>query len=317
MSQHDMNVANGPGLTFRTDMNQALVALASQSSGPSAPSPSFPCQVWGDTGTGRLKQRNSANTLWIDRGQLDAAQSTVVVGETRNGRMSVAAASATATYSADEVVVKTDLGGQALQISGFSQTINLATTGTNGMDTGLAPVSGYVAIYVISTIGGVARLLGVNATSAVAPEIYAGANMPSGYVASALVSVVPTNASRQFKVFSQIDRSISLPGAQVFSGGTGGLSLQSFSLAAAVPFNAISISGNLTNSSSSASNVGMTISSNSAGTSAQNVSGTVVAGGAINGSFAIDVAVAQTAYVSTTNTAGTPAFTISVTRYSI
>ncbi|CAN7418848.1 hypothetical protein LJR277_002577 [Pseudomonas sp. LjRoot277] len=72
MSQHDMDVANAPGITFRTDMNAALQALASQSSGAAAPSTTFPCQVWADTGTNRLKKRNSANTAWLDMGALDS-----------------------------------------------------------------------------------------------------------------------------------------------------------------------------------------------------------------------------------------------------
>jgi hypothetical protein len=72
MSQHDMTVDNGAGVAVRADINLALKALASQSSGPSAPSPTFPCQLWADTGTGRLKRRDSANTLWLDVGILDA-----------------------------------------------------------------------------------------------------------------------------------------------------------------------------------------------------------------------------------------------------
>jgi len=74
MSQHDMTVDNGAGLAVRADINLALKALASLSSGASAPSPSFPCQLWADTGTGRLRQRDSANTLWIDLGPLDSAR---------------------------------------------------------------------------------------------------------------------------------------------------------------------------------------------------------------------------------------------------
>lgn len=73
MSQHDMTVDNGSGLVFRGDVNNALKALASQSSGPAAPGTTFPCQLWADTGAGRLKQRNVANTAWLDRGELDAA----------------------------------------------------------------------------------------------------------------------------------------------------------------------------------------------------------------------------------------------------
>ncbi len=73
MSQHDMDVANGAGVVVRADINAALQALASSSSGSSAPSPSFPCQLWADTGTSRLKRRNLANSAWLDEGPLDAA----------------------------------------------------------------------------------------------------------------------------------------------------------------------------------------------------------------------------------------------------
>ena len=74
MSQHDMTVDNGAGVAVRADINLALKALASQSSGASAPSPAYPAQMWADTGTGRLRQRDSANTLWIDLGPLDSAR---------------------------------------------------------------------------------------------------------------------------------------------------------------------------------------------------------------------------------------------------
>jgi len=81
MSQHDMTLDNASGLGFRTDANNALQALASQSGGAAAPSPSFPCQVWADTGTGRLRQRNSANTVWLDMGSLDTAIAGQLVGQ--------------------------------------------------------------------------------------------------------------------------------------------------------------------------------------------------------------------------------------------
>ena len=71
MSQHDMTLDNGPGVVFRGDANNALKALASQSSGASAPGITFPCQLWADTGTGRLRQRNAANSIWLDRGPLN------------------------------------------------------------------------------------------------------------------------------------------------------------------------------------------------------------------------------------------------------
>lgn len=127
---------------------------------------------------------------------MTARQSAGVVGSVRNLRQYVSVASASATITADEVIVETALGGTRFCLSSFSSAVNLTTTGAGGMDTGAAPVSGFVAIYAIyNPTASTRALLAVNASSAVAPEIYAGANMPSGYTASALVSVWPTNAS--------------------------------------------------------------------------------------------------------------------------
>jgi hypothetical protein len=65
MSQHDMNIANADGATVRADLNNALAALVSQSSGATAPSTTFAYMWWADTTTGILKRRNAANSAWI------------------------------------------------------------------------------------------------------------------------------------------------------------------------------------------------------------------------------------------------------------
>ena len=49
MSQHDMNIANQGFPAFRSDLNNALTALASTSNGTSAPSTTFAYQMWVDT----------------------------------------------------------------------------------------------------------------------------------------------------------------------------------------------------------------------------------------------------------------------------
>ena len=46
MAQHDLNVANQSFSAFRTDMNNALVALGSQNSGSSAPSSPQSGMIW-------------------------------------------------------------------------------------------------------------------------------------------------------------------------------------------------------------------------------------------------------------------------------
>lgn len=124
------------------------------------------------------------------------AQSAAVVGHARNISMSVTAAPSNSTLTADEIVVGTALGGQKYLQKQVSKTINFAATGAGGMDTGSAPASGYVALYAIyNPTTGASALLAKNATSAVQTNVYVGANMSSGYTASALVSVWPTNSS--------------------------------------------------------------------------------------------------------------------------
>lgn len=73
MSQHDMDVANQAGAAFRADMNLALQALASTSSGSAAPTTTFAYQFWADTNAGLLRMRNAANTAWVTIGLLGVA----------------------------------------------------------------------------------------------------------------------------------------------------------------------------------------------------------------------------------------------------
>lgn len=68
MPQHDQNIANANGATVRSDINSALVAIFSNSSGATAPSTTVAYQFWADTTSGLLKMRNAANSAWIDIG---------------------------------------------------------------------------------------------------------------------------------------------------------------------------------------------------------------------------------------------------------
>lgn len=72
MSQHDFTIDNQTHPAFRADLNLALKALAEQNSGPTAPTTTFPYMFWADTTTGKLKQRNAANTAWVEIAPLAA-----------------------------------------------------------------------------------------------------------------------------------------------------------------------------------------------------------------------------------------------------
>ena len=70
MSQSDLDIANISRSLFRSEVNTALQALASQSSGATEPSITYAFQLWADTTTGKLKQRDAANSAWIEKGEL-------------------------------------------------------------------------------------------------------------------------------------------------------------------------------------------------------------------------------------------------------
>ncbi|WP_018011746.1 hypothetical protein [Sinorhizobium medicae] len=65
MAQHDMVVDNAPGLAVRSDINAALAALVSSSSGTVEPLTKVAGQLWFNTSSGLLSLRNTANTAWI------------------------------------------------------------------------------------------------------------------------------------------------------------------------------------------------------------------------------------------------------------
>ena len=71
MSQHDFNIANQSFPATRTDLNNALQALASNSSGDAEPSTTFANQWWYETDTNTLKLRNEANNAWLSFATVD------------------------------------------------------------------------------------------------------------------------------------------------------------------------------------------------------------------------------------------------------
>jgi microcystin-dependent protein len=75
MSQNDFNLGNQGFPSMRADMNSAYQALASNSSGTSAPSTTYSNQWWYDETNGILKIRSPDNTSWITFMTLDGATS--------------------------------------------------------------------------------------------------------------------------------------------------------------------------------------------------------------------------------------------------
>jgi hypothetical protein len=79
MSQNDFNIANQGFPSFRSDLNSALQALASNSSGSTEPATTYANQFWYDDANNLLKMRDEANANWITLGTLDQVAKTFSV----------------------------------------------------------------------------------------------------------------------------------------------------------------------------------------------------------------------------------------------
>ena len=243
-----------------------------------------------------------------------------VVGSARNLKMTVTSASASATLSADEIITAQALGGIQYRIGQLAKNIDLSTTGVGGMDTGSAPANGFVAIYAIyNPVTGESALLAVNATSTLAPQIYSGANMPAGYTASALLTVVPTNSSRLFKVFAVRDRSVSIQ-LSAFYSFAANIPGQNISISAFAPRNATEIWGELSASSSAVGDVSISINSDNAlALSQQNMSTGIssVSSVYIANFSNVMLTTPQSVGIGASTTAGVPSFSYYIGGYKI
>lgn len=239
-----------------------------------------------------------------------------VVGTVRNLAMSVTAASASATITADEVVVEVTAGGQTYKLAAVNKAINLATTGAGGMDTGTAPASGWVGIYAIyNPTTGASALLAVNATSAVVSEVYSGANMPSGYTASALVSVVPTTGAGLIQVLTQADRTVAYTGASIFTTASTAAS-PSIVNNLGVPLNAKFCSGFIQAGSSIAGSIGMALYATSATVGGKIMAVTITAGSSLAVPFErLRITLGQRTYYTGSSAGGTSSFGATVNQY--
>lgn len=78
MSQHDFNIANQLFPATRADLNNSLVALASNSSGDAEPTTTYANQWWYETDSNTLKLRNEANNAWVPICILDQGNNNVL-----------------------------------------------------------------------------------------------------------------------------------------------------------------------------------------------------------------------------------------------
>jgi hypothetical protein len=66
MATHDYVIANQTGANTRSDLNSAFSAIVSNNSSATAPATTYAFMWWADTANDLLKQRNAADSAWVD-----------------------------------------------------------------------------------------------------------------------------------------------------------------------------------------------------------------------------------------------------------
>ena len=241
MSQEDFIISDQTGVSFLSDLNSTLAAIVSNNSGATAPSTTYPYMLWSDTTSGLLKQRNAANTAWINILTLSGIKS----ADIRN----TPAGSITAT-NVQAALAELDTEKAALEGSDFTGQIK-STAGDLNLVTNTALSDATATLTASQLLGGeftitptAARILtadtATNIISALSGSVdnsnfeFTVINLASFDVTIALGagvtlvgSMVVNDGSATFRVRRLTSSTISVTRMETGSGGVGGISLQS------------------------------------------------------------------------------------------
>ena len=167
-----------------------------------------------------------------------------IAGASFRAKLYANAASTTGTFTADQLSVGSHSGQSSIMLSSVTANIDITTVGAGGMNVGSAPISGFLAMYVIhNPTTATSALMAVDATSIVAGNTFSFTGLPSGFTHSALIAVVPTNSSRQFKRCLVFGRHVYIDETSALSNGTSSVK-SLISISSIVPRNAITVDGN-------------------------------------------------------------------------
>lgn len=166
--------------------------------------------------TGATNQTHPMNTsvMYCIKYTLGAYHSDTVVKETLMGAyrnlVAVQSGNTSVDVNIDEIILQ-DVNGNCFRHTSVDLTIDITSTGINGLDTGSEANSTWYHIWIISNGTSVSGLLSTSSTSP---------TLPSGYTYKGLVSAVYNNSSGNFNPFKQIDKMVVINQTNAMSGGT-------------------------------------------------------------------------------------------------
>jgi hypothetical protein len=173
-----------------------------------------------DSNQGNDPTSSSAN--WGPVSTIDTPQNNVLTSYV--GLKCERASSTTVDVDATSVILK-DTSGNTYQADNVNLTMDITTSGANGLDTGSEANSTWYNLWVIWNGSTVAGLLSTSATSP---------TMPSGYTHKGLVGAILNNSSGNFEDMLQMGDTVATDYIQVLGSG-GATTRTSVDLSAAVP----------------------------------------------------------------------------------
>ena len=189
MSQNDYTIANDTAANVRADINLALQALASQSSGATAPSTTYANMMWYDTTANILKMRSEADDAWINLGTLDQSTNTFTPSGVPTASETVAGIVELSTTAENTTGTATDRVPTVAGVVAMAEAKSPIKAWVNFNGTGVVAIRG--SLNVSSITDNSAGNYTVNFTNAISDTNYAVAG--SGGASTATLIMSPVN----------------------------------------------------------------------------------------------------------------------------
>ena len=191
MAQHDYDIGNQNGAQFRGDLNQALVAINNMNSGLTEPAVMYAYQLWADTGSNLVKQRNGGNSAWITIGTLGATNWGLAALASPTFTGTPSAPTAAAGTNTTQIATTAFVVSSYLPLAGGTVTGNIKLNAQSDIRFADADSSNYVALQAPATV---ATDLTLTLPAADGSSGQALTTNGSGALAFATIGGVPTGA---------------------------------------------------------------------------------------------------------------------------